>query len=89
MLGMFMIISMFYVVDDKSFVFSENFECGYYPISCMMLKNKMNYWMITIHFLIFELELCLLCWLCFKLVCVNEDVILAWVFSVLCADSVI
>ena len=35
---------------------SDNFECGFYPILIEMLKYKLNYWILTIYFLIFEQE---------------------------------
>ena len=88
-LGIFMIIFMLFLLNDKSSVFSENFECGFYPILIQMLKYKFNYWMITIHFLIFELELCLLLLLCFKFKDLNENCILAFLFIVLFCDLLI
>ena len=85
-LSFLIIYFMLFLLDDKSSVFSENFECGFYPILIQMLKYKFNYWIITIHFLIFELELCLLLLLCFKFISLNENSILAFLFSVLVID---
>ena len=38
-----MIIFMLFLLDDKLSVFSESFECGFYPILIQMLKYKFNY----------------------------------------------
>ena len=85
-LFVFMIFFMLWLLDDKSTVFSENFECGFYPNLIQMLKYKFNYWMITIHFLIVELELCILLLLCFKFKSLNENCILAFLFGLLFCD---
>ena len=84
-----MIISMLYVVDDKMNGLCENFECGYDGMLGMVLKNRLNYWMLVMHFVIFELELCLLLWLCFKMECVNEDCVLMMIFCMLWVDLVV
>jgi NADH:ubiquinone oxidoreductase subunit 3 (subunit A) len=41
---------------------SSNFECGFYSNITLTLRYKFNYWMIIIHFMIFEQEL-LFCFL--------------------------
>lgn len=84
-LGIGMGMSM-YNVEDRVMVNGENFECGYDGGVNMVLKNKVNYWVITIHFLVFEIELCMMVWLCFKLGGVSEDRILGIIFSVLLID---
>lgn len=38
---------------------SNNFECGFYSIITSSLRYRFNYWMIIIHFLLFEIELIL------------------------------
>ena len=45
--------------------------------------------MITIHYLIFELELCLLLLLCFKLKSLNENSILGFLFGLLVCDLIL
>ena len=84
-----MIISMLYVVDDKMNGLCENFECGYDGMLGLVLKNRLNYWSLVMHFVIFELELCLLLWLCFKMECVNEDCVLMMIFCILWVDLVV
>ena len=84
-LGIGMGVSM-YDVEDRVMVNGENFECGYDGGVSMVLKNKWNYWMITIHFLVFEVELCMMVWVCFKLGGVSEDRVLGIIFSVLLVD---
>ena len=62
---------------------SDNFECGFYPILSSMLKYKINYWMITIHFLIFEQELILVLLLTFGLKTLNENNLLFLLLGIL------
>ena len=68
---------------------SDNFECGFYPILSVMLKYKINYWMITIHFLIFEQELILVLLLTFGLKTLNENNLLCLLLGILFIDLII
>ena len=65
---------------------SDNFESGFYPILSSMLKYKINYWMITIHFLIFEQELILVLLLTFGLKTLNENNLLCLLLGILFID---
>lgn len=38
---------------------SWNFECGFYSLFTSSVRYRLNYWLIIIHFLIFEQELIL------------------------------
>lgn len=38
-----MVFFMFSIIDNKSSVYSENFECGFYPILYQMLRYKFYY----------------------------------------------
>ena len=75
-----------YNIEDVVMVNGLNFECGYDGGMSMILKNKLNYWLITIHFLVFEVELCMMIWLCFKLNGLSEDRILGIIFCLLLLD---
>ena len=77
MIGLIIVGSIYFILlDFLSFIFSirlcgtissqtsDNFECGFYSILTSSLRYRFNYWMIIIHFLIFEQEL-ILCLLWF------------------------
>jgi NADH:ubiquinone oxidoreductase subunit 3 (subunit A) len=36
---------------------SDNYECGFYSIMSSSLKYRFNYWLIVLHFVLFEQEL--------------------------------
>ena len=72
MIGLIIVGSIYFILLDAfSFIFSirlcgtissstsDNFECGFYSILTSSLRYRFNYWMIIIHFLIFEQELIL------------------------------
>ena len=65
---------------------SDNFECGFYPILISMLKYKLNYWILTIYFLIFEQELIFILLLNSRCSSLNENIILWFLLSILFLD---
>jgi len=59
---------------------SSNFECGFYSNITLTMRYKFNYWMIIIHFMIFEQEL-LFCFL--LLFGLHSNAVYVFIFLVL------
>ena len=86
---LFSVTSIFSQNLNFSFIFillSDNFECGFYPMLLSMLKYKLNYWILTIYFLIFEQELILVLLLTFSMKTLNENIILCFLLGLLFLD---
>ena len=84
---LFCVTSSFSLFDFSLIILlSDNFECGFYPILMSMLKYKLNYWILTIYFMIFEQELILVLLLTFCIKTFNENIILCFLLGLLFLD---
>ena len=84
---LFCVTSSFSLFDFSLIILlSDNFECGFYPILMSMLKYKLNYWILTIYFIIFEQELILVLLLTFCIKTFNENIILCFLLGLLFLD---
>jgi len=84
---LFSVTSIFSLCFSNPYILlSDNFECGFYPILLSMLKYKLNYWILTIYFLIFEQELILVLLLTFSMKTLNENIILCFLLGLLFLD---
>jgi NADH:ubiquinone oxidoreductase subunit 3 (subunit A) len=86
---LFCVTSIFSLIDCYTFniiLLSDNFECGFYPILMSLLKYKLNYWILTIYFMIFEQELILVLLLTFCIKTFNENIILCLLLGLLFLD---
>ena len=61
---------------------SENFECGFYSLISSLMRYRYNYWIIIIHFIIFEQELILSLFLIFGIHSFNTN-------NLLCLSSLL
>ena len=86
----------FILLDFLSFIFSirlcgtmnaltsDNFECGFYSILTSSLRYRFNYWMIIIHFVIYEQELILaLLWIYSITINLNSNNLCCLLLSIL------
>lgn len=55
---------------------SLNFEGGFYPVLNEKIRYRFNYWLITIHFVIFEIELLLILLYLFSYQTFNATILL-------------
>lgn len=79
-------VTSIFSFSNPHILLSDNFECGFYPILISMLKYKLNYWILTIYFLIFEQELILVLLLTFSMKTLNENIILCFLLGLLVVD---
>ena len=92
----------FILLDFLSFIFSirlcatisslttDNFKCGFYSILTSSLRYRYNYWMIIIHFLIFEQELILaLFWIYSITINLNSNNLCCLLLSILFMEIII
>ena len=82
-------ISCIFSFNNPYILLSDNFECGFYPILISIMKYKLNYWILTIIFLIFEQELILVLILIFSMKSLNENIILYFLLGLLFLDFLI
>jgi NADH:ubiquinone oxidoreductase subunit 3 (subunit A) len=75
-----------FVIFDNPSLTCDSFECGFFPILIQMLKYKFYYWMISVHWLVFELEIVLLLVLIFKFRSKGGNCLPAFSFGVLFID---
>ena len=79
-------VSSIFSFSNPYILLSDNFECGFYPILLFSLLYRINYWILTIYFLIFEQELILVLLLTFCMKTFNENIILCYLLGLLFLD---
>ena len=65
---------------------SLNFEGGFYPVLNSVIRYRFNYWMITIHFVLFEIELLLSILYLFSYQTFHSSILLLFLFIMLLID---
>jgi NADH:ubiquinone oxidoreductase subunit 3 (subunit A) len=97
MIGLIIVGTIYFILlDVLSFLFSirlcgtmnaltsDNFKCGFYSILTSSLRYRFNYWMIIIHFVIYEQELILaLLWIYSITINLNSNNLCCLLLSIL------
>ncbi len=65
---------------------SLNYESGYYPVLSSNIRYRFNYWLITVHFVIFEIELLLVLLYLFSSQTFNSTILLLTLLGFLFFD---
>ena len=65
---------------------STNFEGGFYPVINSLIRYRFNYWLIVIHFVIFEIELLLILLYLFSYQTFNSSILLLVLLVMLYID---
>ena len=68
---------------------SLNYESGFYPVLHSTIRYRFSYWLITVHFVIFELELLLVLLYFFSYQTFNSTFLLLFLLIFLFFDLII